>query len=319
MDFNLINIDNIKDFIPIKYSPKLKLESSNVKIEKSIKVNNNKYINIPEFFNENNNFNNNNYNLNIINKINNTKYNYNDINLILNKLYNSFNNINNNLNDKLDYYIYNKVKCEIKVNNFKQLEYLNNLFIINKINCYSNFYNVIIKPSILYQIILCNINNIVLLKYNIDNLLHNNNLKKLIIDNLNDLKYIDINNTKIKYLCINNCNSLITLDINNNNIKHLLIKNCNKLEKIICSNNQLNDLNIINCNNINYIDCSNNLLCSKKNNLKVIDICKFKNLKYFNSLNNYILNLNVNKEFYNLTNKEIIIDEFTKIDLCRNH
>lgn len=309
MDFNLINIDNIKDFIPIKYSPKLKLESSNVKIEKS--------INIPKFFNENNNFNNNNYNLNIINKFNNTKYNYNDINLILNKLYYSFNNINNNLNDKLDYYIYNKVKCEIKVNNFKQLEYLNNLFIINKIDCYSNFYNVIIKPSILYQIILCNINNIVLLKYNINNLLHNNNLKKIIIDNLNDLKYIDINNTNIKYLTINNCNSLKIININNNQIKYLLINNCPNLEKIICSCNQIIDLNIINCNNIKYIDCSNNLLCSKS--LKIIDLCKYKQLKYFNSLDNYILNINLNKETYNNRHKEFYYDNFTKINLCKLH
>lgn len=38
MDFNLININNIKDFTPIKYSPKLKLESSNVKIKKSINI-----------------------------------------------------------------------------------------------------------------------------------------------------------------------------------------------------------------------------------------------------------------------------------------
>lgn len=309
MDFNLINIDNIKDFIPIKYSPKLKLESSNVKIEKS--------INIPKFFNENNNFNNNNYNLNIINKINNTKYNYNDINLILNKLYYSFNNINNNLNDKLDYYIYNKVKCEIKVNNFKQLEYLNNLFIINKINYYNNLYNVIIKPSILYQIILCNINNIVLLKYNINNLLHNNNLKKIIIDSLNNLKYIDINNTNIKYLTINNCNSLKIININNNQIKYLLINNCPNLEKIICSCNQIIDLNIINCNNIKYIDCSNNLLCSKS--LKTIDLCKYKQLKYFNSLDNYILNINLNKETYNNRHKEFYYDNFTKINLCKLH
>lgn len=328
MDIKIIDTDNIKDFIPSRLSPKIEKsnkqqiqsqnnnQSTNQTYYNKIRYNQIKYTNIP----------NNNYcNYNIIYSINDNKCNKDGFNLLLNNIYNTYNN-------KINYNVYNNIKCDISINNLEQIKYLsskslsysslkfpNCIFLLNKINNYTEIYSLEIQRVLLNKIEFNNIKNIITFTYKImeNNLINCDNLKRISFNNMTDLKYIDINNTKIKYLIINNCNSLKIININNNQIKYLLINNCPNLEKIICSYNQIMDLNIINCNNIKCIDCSNNLLCSKS--LKTIDLCKYKQLKYFNSLNNYILNINLNKETYNNRYKEFYYDNFTKINLCKLH
>ena len=318
MDNDIKIINTNKSFTPIKKeSNKINIVKYPFNFQRNNKdkdkdnenINNLKRYIIPD--NKSNNF----FDVKVINTINNINNN-NEIITTLNTLYYSFNN-------KIKYTIHNNIKCDIYINSFEQLKNLNDVFLINIIENLNNLYSLEIQTnSILnkiHKIILSDINDIVLFQYKVNNLLSNNFLKYLTFNNMNNLKYIDIDNTKLKYLTINNCNLLNVINISNNNIKYLLINNCPNLKKINCSNNQLKDIQFINCNNINYIDCSNNLLCSKKDSLKIFDISKFNKLKYFNALNNYILYININQDIYNNIYKEFYYDEFTKINLCKLH
>lgn len=149
-------------------------------------------------------------------------------------------------------------------------------------------------------------NQFINISHNYEN---NSNYVSVKYDNYNIIG-LNLSNQFIKKIRLDGMNTLLYLNCSDNLLTYLYLNNLKNIEEVIAHNNKLNDIEIIN-NNLKYLDLSNNLI--ETIDLSYIIYGKIVDLSY-NNISELILPENCN--FIKLSHNNI--SDFNKISFNSN-
>lgn len=144
--------------------------------------------------------------------------------------------------------------------------------------------------------------------YNINGLYFaNNNAKKIILQQLRHLKYLNVSQNNLQYAVLKNCQSLTNLIISNNQLIQLDLTNNKMLQYVDISGNNIQCLNLNYNKKLVKLSANNNLL----ENINIPFNVQFLNLS-FNKLKNVTFDKRSQLKYLNLSNnlqlKNIVIN-----------